>query len=240
MSLAENQNSELFCTSASDLSAGRRRWFYALPIFFLVFAAFALAIDFPLAQWCKERPRLGGFHKVLDLTEVYGHGFGVVLAALFVFQLDPKRRWVIPRLLVLPLGAGLLVDGMKITLARTRPFAFDFHGNVWHTFGDWFPSCHLGSNYQSFPSGHTATAVALAITLAWIYPRGRWLFVTLAVMVAGQRVFGAAHYLSDVLFSAAVGSALAIARLYVPWLSQRLDRLEVYCHNLFCAKDNPH
>jgi membrane-associated phospholipid phosphatase len=162
------------------------------------------------------------------------------LAALFVFQLDPKKRWVIPRLLVLPLGAGLLVDAIKITLVRTRPFAFDFQGDVWNTFGGWFPSHNLGSDYQSFPSGHTATAVALAITLAWIYPRGRWLFVTLAVMVAGQRVFGAAHYLSDVLFSAAVGSAVAIARLYVPWISRQSDWFEICCHNLFRAKDIPH
>jgi membrane-associated phospholipid phosphatase len=240
MSLADNPKPELFCNSTLELSVGRRRWLYALPIFFLLFAAFALAIDFPLAKWCKERPSLGGFQKILDLTEIFGHGFGVVLAALFVFQLDPKRRWVIPRLLVLPLGAGLLVDGIKITIARTRPFAFDFQGNVWNTFGGWFPAHNLGSDYQSFPSGHTATAVALAITLAWVYPRGRWLFVTLALMVGSQRVFGAAHYLSDVLFSAAVGSAMAIARLYVPWISRQSDRFEMHCRNWFHAKGIQH
>ena len=53
-------------------------------------------------------------------------------------------------------------------VARTRPYAFDFQGNVWTTFGRWLPAADMG---QSLPSGHTATAVGLALALAALSER---------------------------------------------------------------------
>ena len=62
---------------------------------------------------------------------------------------------------------------------------------------------------QSFPSGHTATAVGLAFGLAWLYPRGRWLFAVFALLAAAQRVGSSAHYVSDTLAAAAMASVVA-------------------------------
>ncbi len=92
-------------------------------------------------------------------------------------------------------------------VARTRPLAFDFHHDVWATFGRWLPATSVA---QSFPSGHTATAAGLALGLAAMYPKGRWLFLLLAVLVGCQRIECGAHFLSDVLCGAAA-SCLVVA-----------------------------
>ena len=69
---------------------------------------------------------------------------------------------------------------------------------------------HKGSAWGSFPSAHTTAAFALASSLAWFYPRGRALFMALAIITATQRVWHTAHYLSDVI--AGLGSGVFMAR----------------------------
>ena len=65
------------------------------------------------------------------------------------------------------------------------------------------------SGLQSFPSAHTATAAGLAMGLAWLFPRGRWMFSALAALVACQRVVVGAHFPSDTMVGAAVGCVVA-------------------------------
>ena len=77
------------------------------------------------------------------------------------------------------------------------------------TFGGWLPPLTGNEDMQSFPSGHTATAVGLAIALTMLYPRGWWLFGILAILAATQRIDSQAHYLSDVLAGAAISFLVA-------------------------------
>ena len=65
-----------------------------------------------------------------------------------------------------------------------------------------------GSNSQSFPSGHSASAFATATVLQRYY--GWWVGVPATVAagyVATARVHDNKHYLSDVIFGGAVGIA---------------------------------
>ena len=81
---------------------------------------------------------------------------------------------------------------------------------------------------QSFPSGHTATAVGLAIALCWLYPQGCRLFAGLAVLVALQRIHSGAHFLSDTLVSAGLAVALAVVLFHFApvgrWFADREAR----------------
>jgi membrane-associated phospholipid phosphatase len=43
------------------------------------------------------------------------------------------------------------------------------------------------------------------VALAFLYPRGRWLFIGLAALAAFQRIEVQAHFASDVLAGAALG-----------------------------------
>jgi membrane-associated phospholipid phosphatase len=216
----------------SGASPSRRAWLLWLPALLMTGVLASLAIDCPLAQWCLSGHCPGEIKKVLDLSEVFGHGYGVVVIVALVFQLDPLRRWALPRLLAASLGAGLLANVVKVCLVRVRPHDFSFAGTVWDTFGAWFPLGRGGSGHQSFPSGHTATAVGLALALAWLYPRGRWLFAVLAGLVACQRVAAADHYLSDVLAAATLGSLWATACVYFGPLARRFDHWELQRRNL--------
>ena len=82
-----------------------------------------------------------------------------------------------------------------------------------------------GEKY-SFPSGHAATAWGLSIGLAWVFPKGRWLFFSLAAMASFQRVASFSHWPSDVLMGTAIGFLMA-GVLTENWgLGKHLTRLE--------------
>ena len=186
-------------------------------------AAGALGIDVSVGQWCRADRDLDRF---FGKFEPFGHGLGVATILISVWLLDPGRRWAIPRVLTVAAASGLAVDLVKVLVVRVRPSHFDFQGSVWTTFGDWLPLGSAGSAGQSFPSGHTATAVGLAVALAWLYPRGRWLFPTLAALVACQRVETGAHWPSDVLAAAAVGCLVGWCCLGTSPISKAFDRWE--------------
>ena len=205
-----------------------------IPLAFAVAAGMALEVDCRISGWCVEQWNeknhashiLLFIRDLLGVFENFGHGLGVAAILLTIFVLDPARRWGLPRLLGCAYGAGLAANGLKLLLSRTRPNNFNFLSDVWATFGAWCPGSSAGSIGQSFPSAHTATAVGFAAGLVWLYPRGRWLFPLFAVLVGCQRIQSGAHFLSDVLAGAALGSIIALAFLKCGLLPGWMDRLE--------------
>jgi membrane-associated phospholipid phosphatase len=187
-------------------------------IVLLTGAAVALAIDVPLARWCDvdgNCPKL--IRNLLHCAEPFGHALGVLLIGLAVWHLDRVRRRATYLVLAAAWGAGLAADVVKMLIARARPKNADLSGDVWSTFGDWLPMLSGGSAGQSFPSAHTATAVALAIVLSLIYPAGRRFFLLMALLVACQRVESGFHYPSDVLVGAAVGLVVGTLAVKYGW-----------------------
>lgn len=191
----------------------RRSWLLILPLLFLAGGAAALAVDCPLARWCLDCRWPQWASELFQFGECFGNGLGAALVILATLQLAPDRRRALLRVVAITLGACIAADLLKLLVVRVRPHHFHFAGSVWHTFGEWLPIGSGGSAYQSFPSGHTAVAVGLAIALVWLYPRGFWVFLSLAVLAASQRVASGAHYLSDVLFGATAASMVAVACL---------------------------
>ncbi len=206
----------------------RTVWWSLAAIALILLGGAAFVVDCRLALWSLEGrwPRL--VRELLTVSESFGHGMGVFLILVTLGVLDPSRRWALPRVAALSLGAGILANVIKLLIVRTRPRAFGFEGDVWTTFGSWFPLASAGSGGQSFPSGHTATAVGLAIALSWLYPRGRYLFAVLAVLVALQRIQSGSHYLSDTLVSAGLAIILGLALFHVGpagrWFARREAR----------------
>jgi undecaprenyl-diphosphatase len=195
---------DLTATSGSGLTERRLRLLYLV---FLLAAVAALSVDCSLSQWCvaEKCPRF--LNDLLDPFSTFGHAAATFVVLLAIYQLDPSRRRRLWWVLACVLLSAAAANGAKMLLARTRPQDFDFHHGIWATFGQWLPVESVG---QSLPSGHTATAAALALSLVAIYPKGRWLFLFLTVLVACQRIECGAHFLSDVLCGAAI-SCLTVA-----------------------------
>nr|WP_308299341.1 phosphatase PAP2 family protein [Streptomyces sp. CL12-4] len=85
---------------------------------------------------------------------------------------------------------------------------------------EWIPHDEVEDrpDSSSFPSGHTAAAVAFTAAVAPSWPRAGALCAVPATLVAVERVQSGAHYPSDVAAGAAIGLAGA-------WLSRRAPRL---------------
>ncbi|HEX3498429.1 MAG TPA: phosphatase PAP2 family protein [Stellaceae bacterium] len=103
-------------------------------------------------------------------------------------------------------ASGLAVDLIKTIFGRARPKLLFSNGDYY--FG-WLGT---RSDFWSFPSGHTANAVSVALVLSMIWPRYRALAAVFAALVAASRIIITAHYVSDVV----MGAFLAFA--IVPYL----------------------
>ncbi|MBN2580457.1 MAG: phosphatase PAP2 family protein [Pirellulales bacterium] len=197
----------------------------------------ALAVDVPLSHWCVEKRCPLIVRDLLDVAETFGNGWGVALIGLTLVFLAPGRRWAVPRILGCAYGAGMAANGVKLLLERIRPLAFDFSSGIAASFGQWLPGTGAGSMGQSFPSAHTATAVAFAAALSWLFPHGRWWLFFLAAMVGCQRIQSGNHFPSDVLWGAALGSLIALCFFKIGRLPVGMDWLECRMRKIGSTKD---
>ena len=183
----------------------------------------ALAIDLPVARWCKTHRLPREALRLVNFSEAFAHGTGAAALLVVVLVLDPglrlprpgRSRGVDPgardflRIIGATFTGGLIVDLVKASVERVRPRAADLTtlASAFGTFGDAALMQDAGSHADvtSFPSGHAAVAAGFAAALAWRYPRGAILFAVIAALAAAQRVVSSAHYPSDVACGAAIG-----------------------------------
>lgn len=206
------------------------RWHrMVVPACLMLAAMAAVSIDGPIARACAQMKLAGDLRRLLTWSEMFGHGLGAALVILIVFQLDPRQRPRLLRVGTAVFSAGMVANLVKTMVARTRPYAFDLASSAVDSFHGWWPMGAGGSSEQSFPSAHTATAVGLAMGLAWLYPRGRRLFAILAILVACQRITSGAHFLSDTLAGASVGWFAAMGMFPGGLLVWGFDWFEARC-----------
>ena len=94
------------------------------------------------------------------------------------------------------LMTSAIVLGLKVLFGRARPELFlneGLYGFQWVKFE---------RLYWSFPSGHVATMMGLMFGLYIVWPRYRWVFLSLGLLVMLSRVILFQHYVSDVMVSA--------------------------------------
>lgn len=193
----------------------------------------ALPFDLAISNWVKQNHIRGDLERLIMLCEVFGYGLTVVFVVITAAWIDVRGWRVAPRLLLGAFGSGMISNLGKIIVARWRPNSPFEPTGFRDTFVTWLPwvwpdglPSAWNRGYASFPSGHSATAVGLALALSIFYPKATWWFAFLAGMAMLQRVESRAHYLSDTLAGAAVACLVTALLLHSRWLERRLRKLE--------------
>ena len=153
----------------------------------------------------------GDIRAFFQCMSFFGHGTGCLVAASLVWSLDRKNRIAVPLLVGSTLIAGVVSAVLKVLVLRPRPFVDPA------IIGDsvTLSEAVLNNFLQSFPSGHTATAFALAMALSFLYRNGKPLFFVFAFLVGLQRIISQNHFPSDVIAGALVGVISAQAMLSI-------------------------
>lgn len=109
-------------------------------------------------------------------------------------------------------SSGILINVMKFAIGRERPRFLIADGLAeFHPFG-------LRIADSSFPSGHTQSIWTAMLSLSFIFPALRPLFLLVAATIALSRIVVGAHYLGDVL--ASVFIAFATVLLWRQWFQK--------------------
>ena len=114
---------------------------------------------------------------------------------------DVARYEAILAAAVAVLVGTVIFKVLKRAVGRKRPCASQPH--CWATL--------LPPDQFSFPSGHSITAFAVAISLGAFYPPALPVLMFCASSVAVSRVVLGMHFLSDVIAGSALGAALGYA-----------------------------
>lgn len=112
------------------------------------------------------------------------------------------------------LTTWLVVAALKYLTGRPRPPMFLDHG----LYGFLFPAG--AAEFRSFPSGHSACAFAVAVTLGrYLRPARHALFAVAGLIALSRMVLGI-HYLSDVVAGAYLGVMIPIFVSRLPIFSR--------------------
>ena len=156
------------------------------------------------------------YNKVISRTEPY-IAVGVPVAMAVASWINHDKQLFKDAVYVGTSVAGtfVLTYGMKYLFDRERPY--ERYPHRVHPFST--------ESSPSFPSGHTATAFALATSLSIKYPK--WYVIApsavWACSVGVSRMNEGVHYPTDVLAGAAIGAGCAVLNIYVNrWLNKWL------------------
>ena len=162
----------------------------------------AIGLDASAANWGDRQASAFSTDALEAITYVGQPSTIAVLAAVLavVETARTRSRWVVPFLLIVVGGNGILTTTIKNLADRVRPEL----NPVADTLG------------PSFPSGHSSWSAAFFAAAALLLARGRGrraqivltgVAAGLAVAIAGSRVLLDVHWLSDVVAGLALGWA---------------------------------
>ncbi|QDS91787.1 PAP2 superfamily protein [Roseimaritima multifibrata] len=207
----ETTNLRLYREPTSDIATPAMRVVLWSSFIALMLVPVVTLVDLPIARWFASDPLATEVGKAVQLSEVYSHGIGVLFTVVAILTIAPQHRWCMPRLITMALGASAIATVVKMFVLRPRPSQINLNlasnDAAWLWSFDWTLDhvAAFDAGTRAFPSGDVATAIALTLALSMLIPRGRYLFVTFAIMTMMQRMQSGAHFFSDVIGGMGLG-----------------------------------
>jgi len=179
----------------------------AIGIGLLLAAWFVVPMDIFIAENASSKSWPGDLRRIIKLSEIFAHGFGVALIVGGIWFLAAEKRKYLPRLIACVAFPPITAHLVKLLIARRRPTAYldhwlqphypDVSAQTW--VGFWQQNApNVEYATQAFPSAHAALVCGLTIGLAYVFPKGRMLFLFVATLACIQRITFLAHWTSDV------------------------------------------
>jgi membrane-associated phospholipid phosphatase len=196
---------------------GNRWWQKPAAILAAVAPILALALaswDYTISAWFARLDLPGDIEKSLQLSEAFAHGSGVIAIFASLLAVDKGRRRKILNMIAMVVIIMSVANACKLLISRSRPYTFDELTSIT---GTWFNKSEkegYDTTIRSFPSGHSATAAAMAFALTNLYPRGKYIFIFLAAMACLQRITSRSHFPTDVLAGVTVAATIALVWQY--------------------------
>lgn len=110
------------------------------------------------------------------------------------------------------LSTGLVVQALKRLTGRQSPYVATKERGEWHLFPSYNRYQHFVPNYDAFPTGHLATAMATVTVIAENYPEHRFirpLGYSLMGLLGYSMLNNGVHWASDYPIGIALGYAFA-------------------------------
>jgi len=134
-----------------------------------------------------------------DWLEHFALGF--VLLAVAWSRGNKKWTRIFLSMLIALSIAGLAGRAIKVTTGRARPSVKS--EQAWN-------GPRLSSKYHAFPSGHAVASTAFFAVLTFASWRIGLPCLVIPILIGFSRIYGGAHYLSDVICAAVLGILCAL------------------------------
>ena len=173
-----------------------------------VFAAVVLAIwgDISFALWVNAHTSVSLKHAAVVISRIgdWPAHVAVGVIGLAVAFFARRKDWmrIFLTMLIACALAGVAARVIKIATGRARPLVQT--EKIWN-------GPRFSAAYNAFPSGHTASSTAFFAALFLARRKIGAPFLCIPILIAAARVFAGAHYLSDVVFAAALGITCAVS-----------------------------
>lgn len=143
---------------------------------------------------------------------------GLVLAGVAWWRGNKKWTRIFVSMLIALSIAGLAGRAIKISTGRARPSVKA--EQIWN-------GPRLSSKYHAFPSGHVVASTAFFAVLVFANWRTGVPCLAIPILIGVSRIYGGAHYLSDVVCAAILGilSAGLVWRLVLPKIENRKSEI---------------
>jgi membrane-associated phospholipid phosphatase len=189
-------------------------------VFFILGVDGTIAADVTLFKFINMH-HTAFFDQFFLLVSYFGNGWIIypVFFAFLFWKIPKKKRLNILVVAAVALSiSGISNSVIKLLVDRPRPSIYFLSQSLDTGNNESFPyRVHqAGTRFynQSFPSGHSNTAFALATLMVLIFGMRFWPAFLVATTVAYSRVYLGAHFPLDTLAAAFIGSVITLAVWY--------------------------